>query len=259
MAKVSIRQSGVGIGTPSWLAGNAMASAYFDEGSQHLSLYQIAVPADGTVRIESGPIDRVGYVWHGSIEGGGHVLDQGSSFIVERGEAFAFKGRDEHSEILVFSDSKAGETMRSGGHVHLLPSAEAPRSDNMGGSPPVSGVMHANGECPTCEVWLHENHFPPGEANPEHADTHIHSHTEDEIIFVTEGEMRLGAKLFPPGTALAIRADTFYGFTPGPNGLKFVNFRAHMPGDIIFANGPSISEPDIWRHLPRPTYRAPRS
>ena len=70
--------------------------------------------------------------------------------------------------------------------------------------------------------------------------------------------MRLGGKLVGPGTALAIAADTLYSFTPGPEGLSFVNFRAHRPGDIRFVEGPSMSETGIWREiLPRPEYLEP--
>ena len=83
----------------------------------------------------------------------------------------------------------------------------------------------------------------------------VHSHTEDEIIFVTDGEIRLGTRIYGPGTALAIAANTFYGFTAGPAGLRFVNFRARAPGDIRFANGGSMSETAYWRErLSRPEY-----
>ena len=83
----------------------------------------------------------------------------------------------------------------------------------------------------------------------------VHSHSEDEIIFVTDGQIRLGTKLYGPGTALAIAADTLYSFTAGPEGLSFINFRSGTPGDIQFANGSSISETGYWRErLPRPEY-----
>jgi hypothetical protein len=105
-------------------------------------------------------------------------------------------------------------------------------------------------------VWLHENSFS---GSPEgariDAEAGIHSHTEDEIIFVTDGDIRLGSKLYGSGTALAIAANTFYGFTAGPNGLKFVNFRASAPGAIAFRDRDSMDERSYWSsRLPRPVY-----
>jgi hypothetical protein len=120
--------------------------------------------------------------------------------------------------------------------------------------------MHADSGCPTCEVWLHENHFPGGRSPlPEEEKRGIHSHSEDEIIFVIDGAIRLGNKLYGPGTAVAIAADTLYSFTTGPEGLSFINFRAGTPGDIQFANGVAISETGYWKEKQlTPRYEAPR-
>ncbi len=148
---------------------------------------------------------------------------------------------------------------RAGGHVHLLPAGRVPRAEELAGSTGVGGGMHADGQCPTCEVWLHENHFAPGPGfSPEAAAKGIHSHSEDEVIFITAGAIRLGAKLFPAGTAVAIAGDTLYSIAPGPEGMAFINFRAGTPSDIKFASGMSMSETDYWKQrLPRPEYLSP--
>jgi hypothetical protein len=125
----------------------------------------------------------------------------------------------------------------------------------------VGGGIHADSGCKTCEVWLHENHFPGDrpQLTPEEEKRGVHSHSEDEIIFVTDGQIRLGTRLYGPGTAVAIAADTLYSFAVGPEGLSFINFRAAMPSDIKFANGMSMSETGYWQErLPRPEYVAPR-
>jgi len=116
--------------------------------------------------------------------------------------------------------------------------------------------MHFDSACPTCANWLHENRFPPsGPPTSEEEARGVHSHSEDEIIFVTSGSMRLGRKLAGPGTAIAIRAGTLYSFAPGPEGLAFINYRAAKPGDIRFASGTVMSETKYWRdRLPRPEY-----
>src|SRR5579864_6491175 len=126
---------------------------------------------------------------------------------------------------------------------------------------PVGGGMHADSGCTTCEVWLHENHFPAGrpQLTAEEEKRGVHSHSEHEVIFITDGQIRLGNKLYGPGTAVAIAADTLYSFTPGPEGLSFINFRAGTPGDIQFANGMAISETGYWRDRQmKPEYVTPR-
>ena len=189
------------------------------------------------------------------------ALAAGSSAIVERGASQEIGGAVEGAQVLLFSAAPgSGEGNRQrGGHVHLLPAADVPRLAAEAGSSGVSGGLHADSACETCAVWLHENQFPPGmDLSAEQAERGVHSHTEDEIIFVIGGEIRLGSKLYGTGTALAIAADTLYGFTAGPLGLSFVNFRAAMPGDISFAHGAKISETGYWQErVPRPVYLSP--
>jgi hypothetical protein len=86
----------------------------------------------------------------------------------------------------------------------------------------------------------------------------VHSHSEDEVIFVTGGHMRLGARLYGPGAAIAIAAETFYSFGVGPDGLRFVNFRAGLPNLIRFKGGDTMDEVAFWRdRVGVPDYLAP--
>lgn len=64
------------------------------------------------------------------------------------------------------------------------------------------------------------------------AEIQLHSHDEDEIIFVRQGEIRLGNKLYGPGTSIFVAGQTLYGFTAGPNGLQILNFRPRQ--DLTF-------------------------
>ena len=69
------------------------------------------------------------------------------------------------------------------------------------------------------ELQLFEVVFPP--------DTEItpHAHDEDEIVYVLEGELHLGARVLTPGMSVYIPGRTLYGFRAGPEGLRFLNFR----------------------------------
>jgi hypothetical protein len=241
---------------PSGFAGDGRAEAYLagERDPIHLHLHRLG--AGETLRIGPLAADCVGYVWQGAVRAGDTALPAGSSLIVEHGASVALAGEGGEAVVLTFAASTPARHGRSGGRVHLLPVGQVPRAEALAGSVGVGGAMHANGLCPTCEVWLHENHFAPGLAfSPEAAAKGIHSHSEDEVIFITEGAIRLGQKLFPAGTAVAIAADTLYSIAPGPEGMAFINFRAGTPSHIQFASGMSISETDYWQQrLPRPEY-----
>ena len=92
-------------------------------------------------------------------------------------------------------------------------------------------------------LWMHKSEFgtpfPQGLA---------HFHPEHEIIFVVEGGMIVGRHIHKPGTALAVDADTVYGFGVDAGGLGFTNFRPCEPHFVMMSrNGPEhapISESD---------------
>lgn len=235
---------------------SASARACFAGPAQPLHLHVHAVAPGAALRIGESTVDRLAYVWRGSVEAADRRLDAGSSLIVEHGRALDLTGGTEPSQVLIFAAARPPAEPRPGGRVHLLPAGQVARMAARAAASGVSGGMHFDAACPTCELWLHENHFPGMEAPTDEEQARgVHSHSEDEIIFVTDGMIRLGGRLYGPGTALAIAADTLYGFTAGPEGLSFVNFRAGTPGDICFANGGTISETGYWReHAGRPDY-----
>ena len=221
----------------------------------HLTLHRLA--AGQRLTLKAGAVATLAYVWTGEVGAGGHDLATGSALIAERGTRADLTGRAPQSDVLVFAAAHPALQPLPGGHVHLLPRDLAPGVEGLGASE-VGGTLFADGQCPTCEVWLHENRFPANSGPPAEPRAGIHSHEENEIIFVTGGEMRLGNRLVGPGTAIAIAAGTFYGFTPGPAGLTFVNFRAGRPGLIHFADGRTTDEVSVWSRVDRPlVYLAP--
>ena len=250
------------VAEPAGFGGLAGALAYYDDARSPLHLHLHTVAPGEVLRIGRLATDCVAYVWQGAVEAGGWGMAQGSSLIVEHGQVFEVRGGAVPAEVLTFHAAQPPQAPRAGGHVHLLPAERVPRRADMGGGKlPVGGAMHADSGCETCEVWLHENHFPaaPTPMTPEQEKLGIHAHSEDEIIFVIDGEIRLGNRLHGPGTAVAIAADTLYSFTAGPAGLSFINFRAGTPGDIRFASGMAISETGYWRERQmKPEYVAPR-
>lgn len=236
------------------------AQAWLDGPRDPLHLVGHYLAPGASLSLDAGPVDRVCHVWRGSVRAGGADLATGSTAIIEHGAALDLVALDEGATLLVFQAASSAHQTRAGGRVHLLPVSTVPRALATPGGSGVSGGMHADSACPTCEVWLHENHFPASDAPSREAEAGgVHAHTEDEIIFVTAGQIRLGNRLLGPGTALAVAANTLYTFTAGPDGLSFINFRAQCPSDIRFANGRTMSETGYWQErVPRPVYLAPR-
>lgn len=243
---------------PPGMTGSAETIAYLDgaKDALHLHLHRIAAGE----RLEIGPLpsDCVVFVWRGDAVAGGRPLAAGSSAIVERGGTLAVAA-EVPSEILTFRAAKPDTAPEQGGHVHLLPAERVPSYRDETPARTVGGRMHADSSYPTTQVWLHESILGIGpEPSPETARLGVHSHTEDEVIFVTSGAMRLGQRQIGPGTALAVAADTMYSFGVGPEGLSFVNFRAAEPKDIHFADGRTMSETGYWlERVQRPEYLEP--
>ena len=244
------------------IAGNGALQTYLDGANDPVHLHRACLAPDESLAIGPLTADCAAYVWEGAVAtAGGVQLAAGSSAIIEHGAVLEVTGAgsgagEGDAVVLIFAGSSAAAHGRSGGHVHLLPSERVPRAEELSGSKGVGGGIHADGSCASCEVWLHENHFAPAAPpSPEHAARGVHSHSESEVIFITSGSIRLGQKLFPAGTAVAIAANTLYGIAPGPEGMSFINFRAGTPSDIRFASGMAISETDYWQErLPRPDY-----
>lgn len=261
MPRISVKtlEKTQAVPAPEGCSGLAGARAYYDGAGSPLHLHLHALAPGETLRIEASVVDRLAYVWHGAVEAGGCTLAKGSSMIVEHGRALALVAGSEPAQVLTFAAAHPPAQPREGGHVHLLPVERVSRAQPEAASGGVAGGMHFAADCPTCEIWLHENHFPGRAPLPtEDQERGIHSHSEHEIIFVTDGQIRLGAKLYGPGTAVAIAADTLYSFTGGPDGLSFINFRAGTPGDIQFANGATMSETGYWQErVERPQYLEP--
>jgi hypothetical protein len=230
---------------------------YFSGEAQpiHLTLHRLA--AGDRLAVRGGTAARLAYVWSGRVEAAGRDLAAGSVVIVEPDAASEVVGQEAQSEVLVFGGTEVTAQTPGGGQVHILPRDQAPTVSSLGASG-VSGTLFADGGCPSCGVWLHENRFPAQSGPPANPQAGVHSHDENEIIFVTAGQMRLGNKLVGPGTALAIAAGTMYSFLPGPEGLTFVNFRAGRPGLIHFADGRDMDEVAVWSRVDRPLeYLAP--
>jgi hypothetical protein len=233
-------------------SGDRQSHAFFNQARDPIHLHMHRLEAGATLNLCGNPTDITLFVWKGSIEAGGATLELRSSAVIEFGASLDIKAGGDGATLLAFS-MRDRDVERTGHHVHLLPNERVPRTESLGGTPGVGGALHADSRCPTCKVWLHENSYAMADK-----ETAIHSHSEDEVIFVYAGTARLGSRLFGPGTALAIAANTKYGFFSGPDGLSFVNFRGTSP---TFTSGDGktvLDEAELWgKLLGAPKYLEP--
>jgi len=243
MAKVAIRtpeQTEAGT-APAGTQGDVEARTYFDSEQDPLHLRSYEVADGASLYLEAGGAELTLFIWKGSVRGGGTRLDARASGVVEPGASLELTGCEEGATVLVFNQ-QAGDAAATGkGRVLLLPSENVPRTIAMGGNEGIGGALHADAHDPTPGVWLHENAFEMADK-----ETVLHSHSEDEVIFVLKGSIRLGNRLYGPGTALAIAADTKYGFHSGPEGLGFVNFRTSSPTYTSADGSMVLDEAKLW-------------
>jgi quercetin dioxygenase-like cupin family protein len=167
--------------------------------------------------------DHLVYVWEGAVTVKRLTLGVDEAYVIEHGGRGEVRAGDQAATLLHFhrAEDHPQAPIRAGGHTHLLAGGAVRRGidtrDRVGRS------LFADAACPTCAVWLHGNQLPAG------LKTDLHYHTEDEIIVVTAGQMKLGRLAYGRGSVLAIDAQTRYGFRCGDDGLSFINYRADPP------------------------------
>jgi len=251
MAKVSLKTIDKAPRTdpPIGSSGAIETRALFARAVDPIHAHAHKLAPGASLCIEGSPSDRVVYVWKGAVEAGGATLDAGSNIVAELGTALTVTAGDQGATLISFGTAAHLADGGAGGHIHLLPSDRVPRIQKTGGMN-VGSALFADSRCPTCRVWLHETEFRDGDAPID-----IHSHSEDEVIFVTAGAIRLGNAVHGPGSALFVAANTNYGFSTGPEGLTFVNFRPSSPTYATADGSFILNEADYFiEHVGKPQY-----
>lgn len=125
------------------------------------------------------------------------------------------------------------------GHgVHVL----GPRGRFLSGKlEGVHAVWYADSTCETCRAQLLKVTSYPSDRNT------AHHHSQDEIIYLVAGTMRLGAYELGAGTALSIPANARYAPKAGPNGHVFLNFRRDVSEQVYARSEPALLETALAR------------
>lgn len=89
-----------------------------------------------------------------------------------------------------------------------------------------------------------------------------HSHNVDCLYYIVAGSLRLGTETLAKGDGFFVGADVPYSYTPGPEGVEVLEFRATNSFDIrLLANNPAFwakavdhvgAKQDAWATEPPP-------
>ena len=177
--------------------------------------------AESTLRWDATHGDEVIYLAKGQVRTGGHTCSPEGVVIVEAGVP-AVVHVEEPSELLHFGsrgqkppmDGHFGPSL-PGCQVHVVgPGAVfASRTDTE------ETRIYADSTCPTCRPTLfyikrNEEYVSGG-----------HSHSQNELVHVLDGELHVGRRSIGVGETMAIEADFRYAFRAGPQGITFLNYR----------------------------------
>lgn len=166
------------------------------------------------------------YVLSGELKVGKHSCPPGSALLLEAHAQPVLEVSQDTELIHVGSRLPAGQ----GGSVHLV----GPRGwFHSGEREKVDATWFADGTCPTCRIAFFSVARPPAPERP----GPVHTHSQDEIIHVLEGQVRLGARRFGAGTSLCIPAEVRYALTIGDVGAKFLNYRPLPSHQTYFERG----------------------
>jgi hypothetical protein len=206
------------------VASGNVQSAIVMGGSKrplHLTLHTMSA---GSYLAWAAPAqDHLLYVWEGEAVFGKTPLLAGEILVIEHG-AHAEIHCHEQAVLLHFERPEKYPRVpgKAGGRAHVV-GRDAVHWGNDLTRPGTAHGLFVDSACPTCELWLHASRFPAGYEGT------VHSHTEDEIIVVTEGTIILGRSPFKRGATLAVDANTIYSFRAGEDGVTFLNFRPSHP------------------------------
>lgn len=167
--------------------------------------------------------DEAVYVQEGVLVFDGRELDAGCVAVVESGAAAAFVAGDEGSTIVHFGphassppgDGAYGPPQPAPRGVHLV----GPRGLLAIEQPGRSTRFFADSACATCRLTLFST------ARDHLYRSSSHSHSEDEILYVLDGEIRVGATTIEPDMGVMIPGGEVYGFRSGDSGFRFLNYR----------------------------------
>ncbi|HEX4082919.1 MAG TPA: hypothetical protein VHX40_08150 [Acidimicrobiales bacterium] len=224
---------------PSCEAEGPVRSALFHPDGYSLWELEAELAAGSALRWGADHADEAVFVLDGELALDGTACDPKTAVIIEAGVPATVRAVSD-ARILHFGPTEAeapidgllGPALGVGHQVHVVDADDAPQ---VGSGDGPGAVYYADSSCPTCRIALFEVHC----GTPHVVSSHTHS--EDEIIRVMTGELRVGRVTVTAGMSIAVPGELRYGFrTPGP--YSFLNYRRDASLYVGTPGSPPILE-----------------
>jgi quercetin dioxygenase-like cupin family protein len=230
-----------GYAAPACRTSVAVPSAIVRSAASDQWLVTATLPAGTVLEWIADHGDEALFVLDGLLDvpAGAAPVPTGGAVIAESGVRTAVTARYDTRVVHVGpgtpvapADGPFGEP-RAGGHgVHVV------GPDGLGGVRDYGdthAVWFTDGSCPTCRIMFFRVWGPAGRGGPSH------SHSQDELIHVVEGDLRVGPVHVPTGSTVAIPADRRYGFRTTAD-WSFLNYRRDMSFMTVDPGQPAVME-----------------
>ena len=195
--------------------------------------------------------DEALFVVHGRLEHDRRSCIDDGAIVVESGAPARVTVAEGTAVVHVGSaapvaptDGLFGAPVAAGHTVHVVNHVDAHRVvyDDI----PIEHYGFAESRCRTCRINLFQVSGPAGYRTPSHV------HSQDEIIHVLRGELRVGPHELKPGASIAVSGHTRYGFVATEE-FAFLNYRRDVSWAMTKPGTPAMLEgewPD-WVPVPR--------
>ena len=225
------------------IRGSARSVRFHPEG---YSLWQVSGVLQPGTELDWGTEhgDEAVYVGTGELDVDGSCVGEGGMLIVESGvpavvravveTAVLHQGPTDPKVPVEGLFGSPGEGNRG---VHVFGPTDAQRVNTTAGHTD----FFADSTCPTCRIACFIPCFVENgrESHPFVAPSH--SHSEDEIFHILDGEMRIGGHRLTPGMSVAIPGGRRYGFRL-PKGCRFLNYRRDASTATFAPGSPPMLE-----------------
>ncbi|HLY84527.1 MAG TPA: cupin domain-containing protein [Acidimicrobiales bacterium] len=226
MAKIAVvavseTEPEVGYEAPTCLLVGRATSRRMSPPGNPLWLVTAAVEPGSALVWDGKHGDEAVYVKTGALRIGDRTCPEGGVLVVEAGVALEARV-PARAELIHFgpvdaaqpADGPHGPPQHDGHRAHII----GPRGVNARRQPKHLTKFFADGTCPTCRLSLLWS------SHTEKYRSAAHSHSQDELIHVLEGELLLGSYRIGPGDTLAVPANVRYRFETGERGYGFLNY-----------------------------------
>ncbi len=228
-------------GRPGCTASAGVVSAFARPEGQVLWQAITNLEPNAELRWDDDHGDEGVFILDGAALVEGRDCEAGDAMVVGAGSPASIRARRPTRLLQVGSAEGpgAGSPERRASHdhgVHVIRASEAEASGPATG--PVKLAFFTDGTCAGCSLALF---VVDGRAATDGFVSTSHFHSEDELIHVLDGELRIGRDVVRAGMSVIIPADWRYGFrTPGP--FRFLNYRSDVSLVTIGAHGEPKAE-----------------